>query len=520
VKWVNDLVDSQGNPLPHLFAVDPTVTWANPNNMVIPTAPFLPYPPGYAEAQTPVPITVHVHGAEVQSTSDGAPNTWFTPNGIHGPDYYSKVPTQANAAVYEYPNSQLPTTIWYHDHALGLDRLNVMAGLAGFYLIRDKHDTVASHLPSGKYEIPIAIQDRTFNTDASIFYPSDGNNPDVHPYWIPEFFGNAIMVNGQTWPNLNVEPRQYRFRLLEGSNARFYTFSFWDQNTGRVLPFTQIGGDGSYLPYPVTTTELTFAPGERLDIVVDFTGIDVGDKIIMMNSANAPYPDGDPVDPATTGQLMQFTVVPAQGDVHHKTIPNKLIDMKMLVPDTPTAIHTLYEVEGLGGPLEVTLDGQSMMAPVSEMPRVGSTQDWIFVDTTMDVHPMHMHLVQFQLIKRQTFDSMAYTMDWIAANGGQEPPFANPTVNINIDNYLTGIPKAPQPNELGWKDTMKVYPGEIAEVRIRWAPLDAQVTGPNAPYPGLNLYPFDPTVGPGYMWHCHILEHEENDMMRMYMVMP
>jgi spore coat protein A, manganese oxidase len=515
VKWVNDLKDANGDPISHILPVDPTIMWADPNNIGMQMPPFPGFPPGFPDAQTPVPMVPHVHGAEVQSTSDGGPNEWFTANGIHGPDYYTKKQTQPNSAVFYYPNRQDPATIWYHDHALGMTRLNVYAGLAGFFLIRQNNDPITNYLPNQKYEYPIAIQDRSFNDDGSLWYPTEGINPDLHPYWYPEFFGTTIMVNGQTWPNLNTEARQYRFRILDGSNARFYTLSLYNQNTGRFVPFTQIGTDGGYLPSPALMTEVTIAPGERIDIIVDFHTQPVGSKIIMTNTANAPYPSGDAPDPATTGQIMRFTVVSRHGSLNHHDIPAILANIPQLVPNQPTKIHTLYEVSGVNGPNEVMLDGQSFDAPVSELPRVGSTQDWIMVDTTMDAHPMHLHLVQFQLMYRQNFDAMNYTMDWLTANGGSEPPFNHSTVTIPITPYLQGSPIAPHPNELGWKDTYQVYPGQIAVFRIRWAPQDVPVSGV---HPGQNLFSFDPRVGPGYVWHCHIVDHEDNEMMRPYTV--
>lgn len=219
VTWINKITS------PEMFAVDPTLHWANPNDISMmdaidqagmDLAP--PYPPGYNgqpimvndvetnpngwDAQSPVPLVTHVHGAIVRSDSDGGPDQWFTADGTHGPDYATTKPTRDNSAVYYYPNEQQTATIWYHDHALGVTRLNVMSGLAGFYLIEDKDDKIADRLPSGEYDIPIAIQDRAFNEDGSMWFPSEGNNPDVHPYWGPEFFGNTIMVNGKLWPNL------------------------------------------------------------------------------------------------------------------------------------------------------------------------------------------------------------------------------------------------------------------------------------------------------------------------------
>jgi len=505
VKWINSLTN------PHMFPVDPTLHWANPNNMMMPTAPFTLYPPGYTEAQSPVPIVTHLHGGEVQSTSDGHPEAWWTQNGLQGVEYNTQQATDPNAAIYYYPNTQLPTTLWYHDHALGITRINVMSGLAGFYLLRDPADIVAPQLPQGQYEVPIVIQDRSFNVDGSFWFPTVGIDPTISPYWQPEFFGDSIMVNGKMWPNFNVEPRQYRFRLLDGSNARFYTLSFWDKVTGISLPFNQIGGDGGYLPTPAPMTSLTIAPGERADIVIDFSAVAPGTKIILKNTAKAPFPSGATANPQTVGQIMQFTV--GGTPITPTPLPTNLITMPVLTPDAPSKTLTLFEVMGPLGPKEILLDGQKWHMPVSELPQVGSTVDWIIVNPTADAHPIHLHLVQFQVVSRQKYQVNKYVKDWITANGGMMPPFMNPTVSISLAPYLVGNPTLPPANELGWKDTVEVFPGEITILRIRFSPQDVVSSTP-----GVNQFAFDPTVGPGYVWHCHILDHEDNEMMRPYSV--
>nr|WP_245249538.1 PKD domain-containing protein [Methanolinea mesophila] len=499
VKWENQIED------PHLFAVDPTLHWANPNQMPHPIPPFNPYPPGYPDAQYPVPLVTHLHGAEVQSTSDGGPEQWFTSTGLHGMDYRTEEPTDPDSAVYIYPNSQQPATLWYHDHALGITRINVMSGLAGFYLLRDEDDPVGAVLPQGKYEVPLAIQDRVFLSDGSIFFPSVGNVPDVHPYWNPEFFGDTIMVNGMVWPNMNVDRAAYRFRLLDGSNARFYTLTL-----SNGMNFTQIGSDGGYLKTAAEQNELTIAPGERADILIDFSSLAPGTKVILMNDAPTPFPSGDAVDPATTGQIIQFTVTSGVGP-GMPVLPAELNPtLNGTFPTLPdpvnTRILTLQEVVSPEDePLEILLDGQKWMAPVSELPVQGTTEEWMIVNPTMDTHPIHLHLVQFQLVSRQAFDVDTYQTDWIALNG--EPPLDHPTINVpNLTPYLLGSPSGPLPSETGWKDTVQMNPGEVTTIRIRWAQQDG------------DEYPFDPTIGPGYVWHCHIIDHEDNEMMRPYMV--
>ena len=369
--------------------------------------------------------------------------------------------------------------------------------------------------------MPLVIQDRIFMDDGSMYFPSDGNNPDVHPYWQPEFFGDTIMVNGKVWPNMNVDQGQYRFRLLDGSNARFYTLSFSNN-----MPFIQIGSDGGYLKAPVTLTELTIAPGERADILVDFSGLEAGTKVILTNTAFAPFkggePGGDPADPDTVGQIMQFTVTDEEGFVP-QSLPDPLNDL--LAGEWPTLPEEISEerilplVEVMSPadePLEVLLNGQKWSAEISELPVLGSTEEWVIVNPTEDTHPIHLHLVQFQLVYRQWINDTAYWDDWMELNAPYEPPFPlNYTpIELPIGPYLLGAPMEAPPNEQGWKDTIQAHPGQITVIRMRFAPIDGDI------YDAETLYPFDATAGPGYVWHCHILDHEDNEMMRPYKVIP
>jgi FtsP/CotA-like multicopper oxidase with cupredoxin domain len=517
VTWVNNLDG------PHMFPVDPTLHWANPNDMMMPMPPVTapPFPPGYEEAQWPVPAVAHLHGGEVSSWYDGGPDAWFTANGIFGPAYDVENPPAdliagPNAVLYKYPNEQPATTLWYHDHALGITRINVMSGLAGFYLLRDSADPIAPLLPSGKYEVPLVIQDRTFNMDGSFWFDTAGINPDVHPYWTPEFFGNTIMVNGITWPNMKVDQALYRFRLLDGSNARFYSLSF-----SNGMPFTVIGSDGGYLRSAVPVDRLTIAPGERYDILVDFRGLTPGTKVIMTNSAKAPFPTGEPARGDTVGQIMQFEVVSDKGPAH-APLPEVLNpDFALGFPSLASATAdnsrtlTLTEVMGPGGPLEILLDGLKWHAPVTEYPEVGSTEDWVIVNPTADTHPIHLHLVQFQVVSRQRFDAAAYIADWEALNaplsmhGDGMAPYMSEPQDLDLTKYLKGKPRPAAKWEQGWKDTVQMNPGEVTIIRARWAPISSAI---------VTEYSFDPTEGPGYVWHCHILDHEDNEMMRPYMV--
>ena len=518
VTWSNLITTAQQ------FAVDPTLHWANPNNIPMPNAPFEMFPPGYASAQSPVPLVTHLHGGEVPPVSDGGPDAWFTNNGIHGPGYSTVVgvPTNPWSAVYDYPNINPASTLWYHDHALGITRLNVMSGLAGFYFVRDPADLVGAVLPSGKYDMPLVFQDRSFLTDGSFNFPSLGVQPAVHPYWVPEFFGDTIMVNGLVWPNMDVDQGVYRFRLLDGSNARFYTISFVANPgtaTETILPFTQIASDGGYLAAAVPLTQLTFAPGERVEILVDFSGVAAGTKILLKNTANENFPFGLPVNPNTVGQLMQFTVT-ANAGLAAPVLPAQLNPtlpiFPTLLPARVTRILTLVEVLDpvTGVPLELLVDGQQWIVPAYEIATVGDTEEWWVFNPTADSHPIHTHLVQFQVISRQAFNPKTYFADWLALNGGTLP-FTAPTQNLpSLYKYIRGVATGPPLGEQGWKDTVMMHPGEVTQIRLRFAPVEAPISGAGAPTPGLNPYPFDPTVHPGYVYHCHILDHEDNEMMR------
>jgi spore coat protein A, manganese oxidase len=538
VKWINNLVDGNGQPLQHMYPVDPTIHWANPNNIdmnaaIEQTLQGLapPFPPGYNgspytmpgtttvtnpqgwNAQSPVPIVTHLHGGQVPSAYDGGPEQWFTPNGIHGKDYQTASATDPNAAIYFYPNTQEPTALWYHDHALGLTRLNVFSGLAGFYILHDPADSVAPLLPNGQYEVPLIIQDRTFLTDGSIYYPSDGYYPNYepppfnytkdNPYSLIAFVGNSNMVNGKVWPNMDVDRGQYRFRILDASNARFYNITF-----SNGMPFTLIGSDGGYLKSPVNVTSVLFSPAERIDILVDFSKLSPGEKVIMKNTAlwnisSPKYPN----QPETIGQIMQFTVGSGEGfkpqELPSKLNPTLSGSFPNLPTPTKTRILTLGEDISVSPafPMNLYLDGQEWAAPASETPEVGATEDWVLVNT-FDSHNLHLHLAQFQIVSRQNYNLTAYWHDWIALNGNPFP-LNHTTVNVpSLTPYLMGDPILPGPSDQGWKDTVIVYGRQITTIRVRFAQQDG------------SAYPFDATAGPGYVWHCHILEHEDNEMMR------
>jgi spore coat protein A len=457
VKWINEL------PKKHFLPIDPTIHGA--------------------EQDVPeVRTIVHVHGARVLPESDGYPDAWITPDGKTGPAY--------DPSPSHYPNDQAATTLWYHDHAIGITRLNVVAGLAGVYAIRDEQED-ALNLPSGEFEMPLLIQDRSFLPDGSLYYPPAPQG--THPMWMQEYFGETICVNGKATPYLEVEPRKYRFRMVNGSNSRFYHLTLVPADkSGRpngqpvdAPPFRQIGADAGLLPAPLSSHYLIFSPGERFDVVIDFSE-HAGAHLAMTNDAPAPYARGGEVVPS---EVMLFKVTKPLVGKDTSSLPDVLSPMLPLNPAHAVRERMLALTE-----MDRPSDGYTMMGmlggkhwddPITEDPKAGTMEIWSFLNTTGDVHPMHIHLVKFQVLNRQAFDVKQYL------ESGKL--------------VYTGIPMAPESNERpAWKDTVKTYSGYITRVIAQFdLPTGTQAT------PGQEFR---------YVWHCHVLEHEDNEMMRPYKV--
>jgi FtsP/CotA-like multicopper oxidase with cupredoxin domain len=560
IKWINDLVDADGNYRPHLLPVDPTLHWANPPQGSDPaygngprdSRPTFETTPGRYTG--PVPIVTHVHGAvSVGDESDGYAEAWYLPDADVPDGYATKgtwydffagkakskfgVDWGPGFATFQYANTQRESTIWYHDHTLGMTRLNVYAGPAGFFLIRggpegekavlDSRTNTSAVLPSPApkegdmfppnktyYEIPIAIQDRSFNTDGSLFYPDtraffDGfrgpfipAEPQVSPIWNPEFFGNTIMVNGNTWPFQTVEQRRYRLRFLNGCQSRFLILDFSDIPGIEVW---QIGNEGGFLATPVNLTadngnRLLMGLAERADLIVDFTHVPVGDHVLRNIGPDEPFGGGvpgidfQPADPASTGQVLQFRVVPAVAA--DPTTPPRFLVLPAITP-LPSASITRRlallekgEVEpeiGFDGPIEAQLgnldSGGTPIArmwsdEVSEKPNVGDTETWEFYNFTADAHPMHVHEVAFKVVDREPL---------VLDDEDEEPV---------VPVQLTGAVRPPEAWESGFKDTVISYPGEVTRLRMKF------------------------TNAGQFVWHCHIVEHEDNEMMRPYRIGP
>jgi spore coat protein A, manganese oxidase len=453
----------------------------------LPTTHLLPIDHSIHGAESTLPQVrnvAHVHGACTLPDDDGYPEAWFTAHGERGPKF--------NPRPSSYPNCQPSATLWYHDHALGITRLNVYAGLAGFYLIRDEAENELN-LPQGEHEIPLMLQDRLFHRDGSLYYPKVVNGPREHPIWIQEFYGDMNCVNGKVTPYLEVEPRKYRFRILNAANSRFYHLRLFNSDaTGNVTSqsfdvpsFLQIGTDGGLLPAPLELHYLLIAPGERFDIVIDFSGCE-NKSFSLINDAPAPYTMGGQF---LADDVMLFKVTKPLSGKDTSTVPDTLVPFEPLNPTYATRERLLLVSEKerpSDGYVIIGLLGNARWhEPITEDPKAGSTEIWSFINITGDVHPLHVHLVQFQVLNRQAFDV--------------------PTYQQTGKLVFTGKPMAPEGNERpAQKDTIKSYPGYVTRIIMRFdLPHGAPVT------PGQELL---------YVWHCHILEHEDNEMMRPYKV--
>jgi len=653
VTWINELVvdpitcnaskpkDRATNPacnyLSHIVPVDRSLHWANPEGLPCKNPAKVKdcrpaNTPALAQAYTgPVPIVTHVHGAHVGAESDGYPEAWWLPDANNIPAGYATTGSLVNQygvttnrqpgrADYSYPNTQPSTTLWFHDHSLGITRNNVYAGPAGFWLIREaggmETGLIKGRLPKPApkpgdlfnavnlpgtpempqrekwREIPIVIQDRSFNADGSLFYPANraffeglgdgtatgpmsnidngmniatfGNgSSDISHIWNPEAFFNVMVVNGVAWPSHEVAQAMYRFRLLNGCNSRFLNMAMFvvndDGSYGAEIPFYQIGAEQSLLPNVVKIetgyrtvlpgdgtipasvpadspqTALLMGPAERADVLVDFSGIPDGTHIRVVNTApDAPYggfPDV-PADPGTTGQVMEFVVNSAFNGVANTdpgraapaTAPQDLVlslpdptdpangpvfpnarDLALIEkasdeicvnvapsgeisqdlnatpngePDTCVLNSDMTTVaESVPfAPREAVLgtngsEGGSetlWSSPIATNPALGATETWELWNTTEDAHPIHLHLVKFKVIERELLDEET-----------QAP---------------SGVINAPELTESGWKDTVIAYPGQVTRINST----------------------FD--VAGLYVWHCHILEHEDNEMMVPYCV--
>jgi bilirubin oxidase len=544
VTWRNALVDATGKFLPPLFTVDPTLHWANPAGPVDSRPTFATTPPPYTG---PVPLVAHLHGGHIAPESDGFPEAWFLPPATNitpcpalpaAPTpgcYYTQGSNYANApgataipgaATYVYANDQRASTLWFHDHALGMTRTNVYGGLAGVYLLRDAYEA-SLNLPGpyGKYEIPLIIQDRSFNADGSLFYPSsrvffDGfagpyvptPGSDISPYYNSEFFGNTMVVNGKVWPKLTVEARKYRFRLVNGSDSRWLIVKVGTQSMKAApVKLNVIGTDGGFITgAPAALDQLPIAPGERYDVVVDFSAIAPGTRLVLANlGPDSPYGGSVTLggaDAGTTGQIMAFDVVartaPDTSSLPAKLAPPADTFLPKTMPAATKRTVTLTEFASVidpAGPSEAQVGDafgpQPWAAPITENIAVGALEEWTIVNRTADAHPIHLHQTQFKVVSRTPINLAAYDAAIAACQATPTAASCPP----NPDNFVKkGVaPNPPFAWEVGaQKDTLQTNPGEMTKLQAFFD------------IPGL------------FVWHCHILSHEDNEMMRPICVSP
>jgi spore coat protein A len=555
MHWVDNIQQ------PAFLEVDPTLHWANPQSIEVPTPPFNLFPPGYTKSLFPVAHVTHTHGLVVAPDQDGTAEEWFTPNLQYvGPSYVT--------STYMMPNEQSPTALFYHDHVMGVTRIGLYSGVVGTaYFIRDPANTPLdgpkSPLPTGQFEVPLALSARQFYTDGNFDFPPDrgtlnsanandqngGDSPPNSPYWSYNEGADEILVNGQVWPNLDVQPQQYRFRLLAAANAQLYDLQLcvgdWNANnnlvqisadgnsascTGKVVPFTVIGSDGGYLPAPQTVNDVQIGITERADILVDFSKFAANTKIALINTvAHAGNPAG------STELVMQFTVQSGKAVTPPALSASLFPARPTLTANAPTRVKVLraFEDDDALSPTfnKRAIDGLDFDTPPTEIALVGSTEEWDLVnvfpggpsgpfasDSDLNTHQIHIHLLEFQLINRQQIDAADYGEQWALMNGHN--PVSSQIV-VPYASYLQGSVIPPAPYETGWKDTIQAPSGMVTRIMVRWAPQNVAAGGVS---PGQNLFPVDPTsfpdpiAGPGYVWHCHLVGHEDHDMMRQLVV--
>ncbi|KAB1187416.1 MULTISPECIES: multicopper oxidase family protein [Haloferax] len=506
VKWMNELgTDWQGNSRggEHLLSVDKRVHGADH---------------GAPEIRT----VVHLHGGVAAEQDDGYSEAWVTPEGKTTDDF-AAIPDSpvAYKQTKEYPNRQEPGTLWYHDHALGITRLNVYAGLAGFYLLRDP---VENSLPSDEYEIPILLQDRSFTSGGELQYP-DGTDDSFEA----EFWGDVPVVNGKAYPCLEVEPRKYRFRFLNGSNGRTFNLKFYNEDSESyddAPVMEQIGVDLGFLDDVVTVgpggmvPSLLLSGAERADVVVDFSDFE-GEEFILDNGTGIPYagedfvPRGDDSIDVDMREMLKIKVTKPLSEPDN-SIPSdqflkvigKKIDRYDFTPEvTDTDITRTFSLDSATLEVEEGVEYDSHFLDLSLWsdedavvdPELNTSETWEFVNTTGDSHPIHLHLVDMEVLERESFtwndgtgDTYAqHAQDYINAyaeyleNGGMKPE------KPDVKSYIT--PDAvtpPTPNNTVKKDTVLVNPNEMLRVKVDFTGFAGR-----------------------FAWHCHILEHEDQEMM-------
>ncbi|MFZ2000020.1 MAG: multicopper oxidase domain-containing protein [Candidatus Sulfotelmatobacter sp.] len=406
------------------------VEWVNE----LPPNHFLPvdYAVNGAERGTPeVRSVVHLHGGKTPPESDGYPEDWFVPG---------------QSRTYYYPNQQDSALLWYHDQAIGITRLNIYAGLLGLHVIRDQAERQLQ-LPNGKYEVPLVLFDRHVHVNGQLSYP--------HP-WMPEVLGEVPLVNGKIFPYLEVEPRKYRFRVLNAANGRVYRLSL-----PQGVEVHQIGTDRGLLPTPVAVTHLLLAPAERADLVIDFAP-HRGTRILLSDDAFTLMEFRVSASPVSDPSELPATLRPVPRIAESSAVKTRFLTLD-------------EDKKRTYGSARMLLNKTPWHMPITEKPALGTTEIWELANLSEDVHPVHLHLVRFQILDRRGFDAFQYMKTGTLEHEHPAAP--------------------PEPNEMGWKDTVRVDAQTVTRIIV-----------PFEGYPGR------------YVWHCQNLEHEDNEMMRPYAV--
>ncbi|KAH9617185.1 hypothetical protein KSS87_022656 [Heliosperma pusillum] len=432
-----------GPTIEALHGIDTFISWRNylPSKHILPWDPTIPtaIPPNHEG----VPTVVHLHGGIDEPESDGHGHSWFTRGFAERGLYWTK-------RRYHYHNMQQPGTLWYHDHAMGLTRINLLAGLIGAYVIRHPKVELPLGLPSGdEFERTLVICDRDFYKDGSLYMNRTGNNPKIHPQWQPEYFGDVIVVNGKAWPYMEVQRRKYRFRIINTSNARFFRFYLTNG-----MPFIHIGSDSAYLGHPSRSKYNLVAPSEISDVVIDFANSKSGTDAQVSDPSRVPF------------KLIKYP------------LPDLLISSR-------TRYIAMHEyTSSTDEPTHLYINGMSFDEPVTETPKVGTSEVWYVINLTEDNHPLHIHLALFRTLEQVKLVDFDTFKDCMIKY--------DDAIKCDIDRHARGMKKCVPAHEKGWKNVFKMKPGYVTKIFVRFSYI--HVNG---------SYPFDATAEPGYVYHCH-----------------
>ncbi|MGC5027251.1 multicopper oxidase family protein [Tsukamurella sp. DT100] len=456
-------------------------------------------------------MTMHLHGGRTEPNSDGHPMVAWRNGG-----------RQSN----HYRHDQAAAGLWYHDHAMGITRLNVLAGLAGQFLLRDHYDTGGADnplgLPSGDREIPLTVQD--------VFINSDGSLQARMAQVLPEGFGqmglmgDVALVNGKAWPRLGVERALYRFRVLIAANTRTYEFGF-----SNGMAFHVIGTDQGLLDAPVRTSSVIGGPGERFDVLVDFSKLPAGSSLTLVNTAKNSIGNNLLLVPDLP-EIMRF-------DVRAASRPSARLPARLSgAPGLPAALPPLAEPERVRTmtltydvdftrlqsliPLMMSINNLTFMSDDVDVARCGTVERWDIANITDFEHPIHLHLATFRVLERRTLRAFEY----VAAN--PIPPMG--TRWAPPPGRFTGPPEPAPAWEQGWKDTANCPAQTVTSFLVYWPSIEELGFDPDEPVRtpdgaehtmthGHGSATAMPATGHelrGYVWHCHNLEHEDHDMMQ------